>query len=262
MPAWTFGASTWTTTANSKSATVAGATVGDLLVVVAGSSGLAGGTTAVTDDNSAGTYTQVDSDRTGFSTTGVLTVWVRDALIGTTASTVVTAAQVGSSGGGLHVYRLIGMRLTGASAVRSNGGQSSGSAGTTPAPVLSQAPYSHNPILVAVAAGANAAVMNPRGAAAGQPVYTEGADSGYNTPATGLGSAVLNSGEFATTLTFGGTTSTTFASVAIELESEERSYDQGLMHAATAVFAAAHDAWERKRGILVPKLWLPEGAVI
>lgn len=259
MPSWTFAGSTFNTTAGSKTVT-ATPVDGDLIVVVAACSGLAGGTTAVTD-NDGGTYDLVDSDRTGFSTTGVLNVFVRTALITSAGSTIFTAAQVGSTGGGLHVYRLHGMTLVGSAAVRSNGGQSSGGAGTTPAPALSQAPHPRNPILVAVAAGANAAVMNPRGAAAGQPVYSEGADSGYNTPATGLGSAVLDSGEFATTLTFGGTTSTAFASVAIELESQERSF-HGLGYASTAVMAAARDAWRRRSGILVPRLWLPEDAVI
>jgi len=227
MPAWTFAGSTFNTTADSKTVTATPA-VGDLIVVVAGSSGLAGGTTAVTDNNSSGTYTQVDSDRTGFSTTGVLTVWVRDALIAAASSTIFTAAQVGSTGGGLHVYRLSGMTLVGAAAVRSNGGQSTGTAGTTPAPVLNQDPIDFNPILIACAAGANAAVMVPRTG------YAEGADGGYNTPATGMGSAVLDSGETSPTLTFGGTTSTAFASVGIELESQQRSF-HGLEYAATAV---------------------------
>lgn len=254
MPAWTFAGTTWNTTAGNKTVTATPAD-GDLIVVVAGCT-LAGGTTAVTD-NDGGTYTLVDSDRTGFSTAGVLNVFVRDALITTPASTIFTAAQAGSTGGGLHVYRLSGMTLVGAAAVRSNGGQSSGTAGTTPAPALNQAPHARNPILIAVAAGANAAVMVPRAG------YAEGADSGYNTPATGMGSAVLDSGENETTLTFGGTTSTTFASVAIEFESQERSY-HGLDFASTAVMAEAiRDAWKRRRsGIVVPRLWLPEGATI
>ena len=218
MPAWTFAGTLWNTTAGSKAVTATPA-LGDLIVVVAGTSGLAGGTTGVTDNNSggAGTYTQVDADRTYGANTGVLTVWVRTALILSGTSTVFTAAQVGSSGGGLHVYRLSGMTLTGASAVRSAGGQSGQAAGGTPAPALNQAPVAQNPILIAVQGDANAAVMNPRGAAAGQPVYSEGADAGYNTPTSGLGSAVLNSGEFATTLTFGGTTAPAFASTEIEL---------------------------------------------
>jgi len=246
MPAWTFAGSTFNTTAGDKTVT-ATPVDGDLIVIVAASSGLAGGTTACSD-NDGGTYTLVDSDRTGFSTTGVLNVFIRTALITSAGSTIFTASQTGSSGGGLHVYRLSGMTLVGASAVRSNGGESTGTAGTTPAPALNQAPHARNPILIAVAAGANAAVMVPR------TNYTEGADGGYNTPATGLGSAVLNSGENSVTLTFGGTTSTTFASVGIELESQERSY-HGLGFASTAVMMGGiRRAWHRRcSGIFVPE---------
>ena len=72
-------------------------------------------------------------------------------------------------------------------------------------------PIARNPILIAVCCGVNAAVMNPRTG------YSEGADAGYNTPATGMGSAVLNSGENSATLTFGGNTgAATFASVGID----------------------------------------------
>jgi len=253
MAAWTFAGSTFNTTAGNK--TVTATPVDNDLIVIVAACTLAGGTISCSD-NDGGTYTLVDSDRTGFSTAGVLNVFVRDALITSASSTIFTAVQPGSTGGGLHVYRLSGMALVGAAAVRSNGGQSSGGAGTTPAPVLSQDPHPMNPVLIAVAAGANAAVMVPR------TNYTEGADGGYNTPATGLGSAVLNEGEITATLTFGGTTSTTFASVGIEFESQARSY-HGLGYASTAVMAAARDAWRRRRsGIVVPKLWLPEGAVI
>lgn len=249
MAAWTFAGTAWTTTAGDKTVTATPA-VGDLIVIVAGTSGLAGGTTACSDNNSSGAYTQVDVDRTFGANTGVLTVWVRTALVPAASSTVFTASQGSSSGGGLHVYRLAGMALTGASAVRSNGGQSAGTAGTTPAPVLSDTPHDRNPILIAVAADQNAASMNPR------TNYTEGADAGYNTPTTGMGSAVLNSGEITATLTFGGTTAAAFASVGIELETQERSY-HGLGFATTAVMAAARDAYRRRSGILVPKLWIP-----
>src|SRR5215831_10161157 len=116
---------TWSTTGGNTTNTHTPA-VGDLLVVIAASSGLAGGTTAVTDNNADGNgqYTQVDVDRTGFSTTGVLTVWVRNTLVGSATSTIVTAAQGGSSGGGLDVFRISGMGYTGAAAVRQSAGQS------------------------------------------------------------------------------------------------------------------------------------------
>jgi hypothetical protein len=204
---------TWTTAANNKTVTATPA-VGDLIVVIAASSGLAGGTTAVTDDNSSGTYTQVDSDRTGFSTTGVLTVWVRDTLIPAASSTIFTAAQSGSSGGGLNVMRVAGMSRTGAAAVRGNGGQSTGTGGTTPAPVLSLTPLLDNPIICAVANGSAAPIMTPRSS----PAYSEGADNSYTAPATALETAWINSGETSATITMGATSGTAFASVAVELD--------------------------------------------
>lgn len=245
----TFAGSTFNTTAGDKNVVITPADQ-DLIVVVAATSGLAGGTTAVAD-NDGGTYDQVDVDRTGFSTTGVLTMWVRTALITTPGSTTFTASQAGSSGGGLHVYRVAGMHLVGAAAVRSSGGQSSGTAGTTPAPVLSQLPNPRNPIMLAVAAGANAAVLVPRTG------YSEGADGGYNTPATGLGSSFLDSGESTDTLTCGGTTSTTFASIAIELNTLERPTPAINFQNPALLMEALRDSWERTRGILVPKLWTP-----
>jgi hypothetical protein len=215
MAVLTNAGSTFNTTAGSKTVTATPA-IDDLIVVIASTSGLAGGTTAVTDDNSSGTYTQVDSDRTGFSTTGVLTVWVRNSLIPAASSTIFTAAQVGSTGGGLTVIRISGCTKPGAAAVRSNGGQSSGTAGTTPAPVLSSTPLSPNPIIAAVSNGTNSTttVVQRTG-------YTEAFDNGYNTPPTGLEVSYLSSGESSATITFGGTSVSIFASVAIEIDSSE-----------------------------------------
>src|SRR6266704_6390073 len=208
---------TWSTNAGTTTAPVSTAftpAAGDLLVVVAASSGLAGGTTTVTDDNTdgQGAYVQVDVDRTGFSTTGVLTVWVRTKAIGSATSTVVTAPQNTSSGGGLDVYRVSGMYKVGAAAVRSNGGQSTGTLGTTPAPVLSLTPLTGNPIITAVCNGSSP------GGVAQQTSYTEPTNLGYATPTTGLDTAFINSGITNATITWGSTSATAFASVAIELD--------------------------------------------
>jgi len=206
------GTITFNTTGGSTTVTATPA-VDDLIVIVAASSGLAGGTTAVTDNNSSGTYTQVDSDRTGFSTTGVLTVWVRTAKIPAASSTVFTAAQVGSTGGGLAVYAVKGMNLLGASAVRSNGGQSTVASGT-PAPVLSLIPNPRNPILTACCDGTNSSPV-----ATGRTGYTVSSGN-YNSPATNMSIGVLDSGESTDTITWGGAASGQFASVAIELDTQ------------------------------------------
>lgn len=227
MAAVTAAGTTWNTTAGNKTVTATPA-ADDLIVVVAASSGLAGGTTAVTDDNSdgRGTYVQVDQDRTGFSTTGVLTVWVRNALIGSATSTVFTAAQAGSSGGGLCVLRVSGMSIVGLPAVRrigvssyNTGGQSTVAAGT-PAPVLAATPLTANTVITAVCNGTNSSTTVVQRAG-----YTEDTDLGYTTPATGIEVSHRNSGETLATITYGGATASQFASVAIELDTSVPQFD-------------------------------------
>lgn len=199
---------TWNTTAGNKTVTATPA-VGDLIVIIAPSTGVA---TSAISDTQSGSYVQVDSTRTGFSTSGNLTVWVRTTPISSATSTTWTATQTSSTGGGLSVLSVSGMSVFGSSAVRSSGGQSSGTSGTTPAPVLSLTPLSANPIIAAVCNSTNGSTtVTPRSG------YTEDNDSGYNTPATGLEVSHLASGETSATLTFGSTTASAFASVAIEL---------------------------------------------
>lgn len=221
MAAFTSAGSAWTTTANDKTVT-ATPSLNDLIIVFAGTSGLAGGTTNVTDDNSSGVYTQIDVDYTGFSTTGVLTAWVRTKLIPSATSTIFTASQTGSSGGGLQVCRISGMSICGLGAVRGCGGQSAGGAGATPAPILlrrvgttfsgTQAALTANLCVGAVCGG----TLTP---AVTQPAsWTESLDLSYSGPATGLETAFRNSGETGSTITWGSTIATAFASMVIELD--------------------------------------------
>lgn len=224
--------------------------VDDLIVIVAMSTGLAGGPTAASDNNSggAGTYTQVDTDRTGFSTTGVLTVWIRTAKIAAAASTVFTSTQVGSTGGGLAVFAVKQIATLGAAAVRSAGGQSAVAA-ATPAPVLAQLPNPRNPIITAVAASTNSSP-----AATGRTGYTI-TSGNFNTPATNISIGTLDSGERTDTITWGGATAGVFASFAIELDTQQP--NRGVVNFQfPGVFAKARQAqrrWkQRASGILVP----------
>jgi hypothetical protein len=208
------------TTAGSKTVT-ATPTANDLVVVFTPITGLTGSgpTISVTDDNSdgQGSYTMigVTPNRTGFSTLGALQVWVRNSLVGISNSTIFTANQTGSSGGGLDLFRVSGMSRAGSSAVRQSTGQSSGTAGTTPAPAFGSAVLTGNPVLAAVGNGTSPATLTPRGS----PVYTEATDVGYSTPTTGFESMFISSGETGTTITWGSTSATSFASIAIELDS-------------------------------------------
>lgn len=224
------GTVTWNTTGGNTTV-VATPAVGDFICVIAATTGLAGGTINVADNQSpAGAYTQVSSDFTGFSTTGVLTAWVRTALITAASSTTFTATQTGSSGGGLCVFQVTGMSIVGLGAVRGCGGQSSGTLGTTPAPVLlgrvgstfsgTQAALTANAMVGAVCNGTNSTTTVTQPAS-----WTEAFDNGYNTPATGMETCFRSSGETNSTITFGSTTATAFASIALELDVSVPQYD-------------------------------------
>jgi hypothetical protein len=134
---------------------------------------------------------------------------------------VFTAAQVGSSGGGLQVCRVSGMSIVGQGAVRGSGGQSSGGAGTTPAPILlrrvgttysgTQAALTANLCIGVVMGGTASSPLEPAS-------WTESVDLSYLTPTTGMETAFRNSGETGSTITWGSTIATAFASMVIELD--------------------------------------------
>jgi hypothetical protein len=186
----------------------------DLIVVVVHTSNIAGGTTSVTDNNAdgLGTYAQVITAQTSGANTDRLSVWVRNALVGSATSTIFTATQASSNGGGLRVLRVTGMTKVGATAVRSSGVQGSQGTGTTPAPVLSLTPLSTSLIITAIRNSTNTATISPRTG------YTEDVDTGYASPTSGFEVAWLASGETSATLTHAGTSPSAFASFGIELD--------------------------------------------
>ncbi len=57
------------------------------------------------------------------------------------------------------------------------------------------------------------------------PAYTRDVDAGYTVPTTGLDAGHLNSGETASTITWGGNSATAFASIAIEIDASVPQYD-------------------------------------
>lgn len=230
MASVTHAGATFSTAAGDKTV-VATPTAGDLILIIAAATGVTGpvGALSVADDNADGNgvYTKVGASFTGFSTSAVggLDAWVRNVLVGSATSTTFTATQTSSSGGGLSVFRISGMSIIGLGAVRGAGGQSSGAALGTPAPVLlgrvgstfsgSQAALTGNVIIAAVANGTNSTTtVLPRSS----PAYSEDFDNGYSTPPAGLETSHINSGETSATITFGGTTASTFASIAVELD--------------------------------------------
>jgi hypothetical protein len=206
------GTATFNTNSGTKTVTATPA-VGDLIVIVTANSGSTGTTFAPTDNNSggAGTYTLINTAVKATSA-DTMQIWVRTALITSATSTVFTQAPGTTTGGGLVVLDVQGMDKTGATAVVRSAIQSNQAAGGTPAPVLGATPSSLNAIIGAVFNATNPATMTQRSG------YSEIADLGYNTPATGLEVMSRNSGETSATITWGSTSASAFASIAIELD--------------------------------------------
>ena len=206
------GAQVYNTTAGDKAATLAGATSGDLLVVICA---MTGTTTAptVTDDNGVATYTDCTAGAVLKNTSAdAMWVFVRDSLVPATASTIITMhSPGGDTGGGLLVYRLTGMTRVRLDAVRQVAKQSN-QAAATPAPVFAVAPLTTNSLVGAVNNASNVATMTP------PATWTEKHDTGYNVPTTGIETATIDSGFTTATVTWGSASATAFGSLAVEMD--------------------------------------------
>jgi hypothetical protein len=205
---------THTTTTGTKSTSGVPA-VGDLTVIFAASSGLAGVMgTAPTDNNvdGLGAYTQVALAQSS-ANTELLACFIRNALVGNSASTTFTHAQGATTGGGLEVYSVSGMTKTGLTALLQKAEVSGGTSGTAPTTTFPAAAQAANVILAAVMANqATANAITP------PTSYTEDAEHTYTTPSRVLEVVHRNGGETGTTLTWGSTT-LAWGAIAVELDS-------------------------------------------
>lgn len=210
------GSATWTTTAGDKTVTATPA-VNDLIVIIAPATGTNeanAATTAVSDNNSggAGTYLKlVDSINVGAPGSPRMTAWVRTALVGSATSTVFTASQGSSNGGGLAVCKITGMTRVGLEAIR-RAGIAVGANTTTPAVNVITPFLTANACIGAVVNETNPATLTAPGS------WGELADAGYSSPVTGLEVASRDSGETGSTITW-GSTSSAWRAVVIELDS-------------------------------------------
>jgi hypothetical protein len=203
------------TTAGNKTGASVAAAVGDLMVVVAiasGTSGANANTTAVTDANvdGLGVYTAVyDSGATSPRTR----IYVRNSLIGNVAAFTVTATQASSNGGGFQAFKVTGMTLTGASAVRQTAGPTAVAAAGTPTFTFGVVPQTTNPIIGAVTAAntSTTALTPPTG-------FTEQNELIYSTPATSGEWVRDDSGNTAATVTWGSTNPTAGHVTGLELD--------------------------------------------
>lgn len=162
-------------------------TAGALLIVFAFFSGTT--VSSITDDQ-GGTYTAIGGG--GW--------YVRTAMTASAVVHTITAAQsAASTGGCIAVINASGMKKTGAAAVLNNATNVTG-AGATPSVVMGLASTA-TPLIGAVTNSSNpCGVTEPTG-------YTEGLDSGYATPTTGVEIAFVNGGQ-ASGITWGSTSAT------------------------------------------------------
>jgi hypothetical protein len=187
---------TWNTTAGNKTVAATPA-VDDLIVVVHGMSGFAGGDTSVITDDQGGTYTQIGANplSSGGGTACALWISIRNALIASAVSTIFTATNVGDTGGGLTVLKVTGMTRAGGNAARQSVGEST----QTESPVVCTfpaAPLTANPCIAGVFGEDNPAAL-------GAPTsWTETTDTGWATPATGIWVGFRSSGETSAAITW------------------------------------------------------------
>jgi hypothetical protein len=144
----------------------------------------------------------------------VLSVYIREQLIGAAASTIFTHAPGTTSGGGLAVLKVTGMIRTGAGAARQSATQANQAGGGTPTPAFAVAALTGNPVIGACFNAANPATLTPRGT----PTYTERVDTGWNVPAAGVEIMTIDSGETGTSIAWGGTSASAFCDLALELD--------------------------------------------
>ncbi len=188
--------------------TVTITTVTDDLLVVFVSLSANTGLAATMTDNQGGTYFLINSVLWSSSANSLL-AFVRNTLVTSGTSTVITCNSGSNTAGELVVIACAGSLRAGYAAIRSGGWQANQASGTA-APVLNQAALTGNMTLAAVASG-DTTTTEPTN-------WTERQDANQSTPTTALQVSTRDSGFTGTTITFGASTSTAFASYCLELD--------------------------------------------
>ena len=223
MATWRATGAGGATSGTGNRATAYSPAVGDLLVVFVALSTNTNATPTMTD-NQGGTYALI-GHALWLSSANSLVCFVREQIVTTTTAHTITAATGSNEAGQIIIQSISGMFRTGLSAVRSFGKQENQATATTPAPALNQAAQTNNLTLVAVASG-DTTTTPPVG-------WTERFDTSQSTPTTALEVATRNSGFTGTTITFGATQSTDFASMAVELDGSAEDIPAAAIGSAT-----------------------------
>lgn len=194
---------------------------GDLLVVFitkeasALSSPMASGDLTVANVTGVSSFTLIRNQghQSSAAHMGVFVADQKTTGSGSTGTVTIAGGSDAGAGTIISVYTVAGLPATsvGASAVRQSGGQTDQAAGV-PAPAFGSAAKTENPVLGAIYNATNPAGMtSPSG-------WSAGGNSGYTTgQVSGLGTCHRNSGETGTTITWGSSSASAFASIIIEL---------------------------------------------
>lgn len=186
----------------------------DLLVVFVSAPGTVVTTPSLTDSQSLG-FTLVQFTRKATSADS-LYVFVANALAANSSMTV-TFDCTGDAASGciIQPYRISGMARVGLAAIRQTQTQLNQAATGTPAPAFAAACLTGNVTLGVVANASNPAGLTP------PTSWTEDTDTGIT--GQGLEAVHRDSGFTGTTVTWGSTSATAFASIIIELDTASAS---------------------------------------
>lgn len=188
--------------------------IGDLILVFVTVSVNTNASPTMTDNNGSGTYTLIATAL--FNTSAnIMSVFVRNALMVNTTSTVITAVTGSNTSGELVAVAISGMTRTGTSAIRQSAVQANQAASGTPAPAFAVAALTGNLTLGAVSNLSASPLMAPPAS------WTERQDVSQASPTIGLEVVTRDSGFTGTTVTWGATSATAFADIIVELDNRD-----------------------------------------
>jgi hypothetical protein len=188
--------------------------VGDLLIVFCQATGNTNATPTCSDANTGGSYTLIATAASN-SSLNTMSVFVRTATVPNTTSTTVTVACGAHVAAEVVVYALSGATVYGSGAIQQFITQANQAGATVPAPTFANLPNPYNLILSAVAN-----ITNPAGvavSAGNSPTWTR--DQNVGQTACGLSTEHTNNNLSTKAVTWGGTSASAFASMAIEVVS-------------------------------------------
>lgn len=182
---------------------------GDLLFVFCTANGNTNAAPTCSDGNTGGTYSLLFTALKN-SSTDIISCFVRNAVVPNTTSTTVTVAIGAHTATEIVVVAVSGATAAGTAAVVQTATQANQAAATTPAPVFAATTALQNLCLGIIGNGTNpAGTTTPSG-------WTRQQNVGQT--ACGLSVHTRDSGFNGTTVTFGGTSASAFASGVVEVQ--------------------------------------------